>query len=159
MFTSSLWIIAVFQLFTDHENYVECLADHSASANAFSIFGYRYQFPFGILSWRRESSSIVTSPLIRLVNLQSSGYFCLRHEFLGFLGCGERSTEECSVWSRKFKCTRWFLQSPHFQYHNEKKIAQMEILHCFQEKLALVCCNFFFVMALYSGMSTLKKAP
>ena len=38
MFTSSLWIIAVFQLFTDHENYVECLSDHSASANAFSEF-------------------------------------------------------------------------------------------------------------------------
>ena len=96
MFISSLWIIAVFQLFTDHGNYVECLSDHSASANAFSIFGYRYQFPFGILSWRRESSSIVTSPLIRLVNLQSSGYFWWRHEFLGFLGCGERSTVECT---------------------------------------------------------------
>ena len=48
---------------------------------------------FGILSWRRESSSIVTSPLIRLVNLQSSGYFWWRHEFLGFLGCGERNVE------------------------------------------------------------------
>ena len=38
MFISSLWIIAVFQLFTDHGNYVECLSDHSASANAFSEF-------------------------------------------------------------------------------------------------------------------------
>ena len=30
------------------------------------------------------------------VNLQSSGYFCRCHEFLGFLGCGEQSTVECS---------------------------------------------------------------
>ena len=44
-------------------------------------------------------SSIVTSPVIRLVNLQSLGYFCCRHEFLGFLGCGERSSVQCSQYS------------------------------------------------------------
>ena len=47
-------------------------------------------------------SSIVTSPLIRLVNLQSLGYFCCRHEFLGFLGCGERSSVQCSQHSHSW---------------------------------------------------------
>ena len=48
-------------------------------------------------------SSIVTSPVLRLVNL-SLGYFYCRHEFLGFFGCGERCSQHshsrASLWRK-----------------------------------------------------------